>query len=324
VRLTTLDNLVKGESGAFTIAKAAGLTLAAPENDEVLIAVEPYTIRWSPDPDVMELKLEFSRDNGSTFTTIADHAPNTGSYDWLVPINFTRNGIIRVSDASGRPWSEEGLLEFSLKFIYSGESDEPGAVLWFGSTDPKSPSFEFGRIAISGNAMEFGGLSKTIEPLAGGWHELRMRLDFRRDTAELRLDELMLFENAPLGTTREHYFQPNLALQAGGDNGVEFMMDDLAINVVQPDSTGGEELSFNALSEDFDRYDERNNALARCWRLAGASDKRNGAQLQGEGAQNRSLRLTSEPGRKLMIWLPFSLPDKIPFDISDKRFTIGN
>ena len=32
----------------------------------------------------------------------------------------------------------------------------------------------------------------------------------------------------------------------------------------------------------------------------------------------------SQAGKKLMIYLPFALPDKVPFDISDKNVVIEN
>ncbi len=141
------------------------------------------TIRWTEDPEVLEVKLEFSRDNGGSFSTIADHVEDNGKYDWLVPVNFTQNGIVRVSDASGRPWSEEGLLEFSFKFNYGGEGDEPEAMLWFGGSDPKDPGYGFAKITIGNAQVQFGGFSKAIDPLAGSWHELQVRFDFRRDSA---------------------------------------------------------------------------------------------------------------------------------------------
>ncbi|HEX7501877.1 MAG TPA: Ser-Thr-rich GPI-anchored membrane family protein, partial [Acidobacteriota bacterium] len=322
VRVTTVDNLVQGNSGVFAIASSVGLKLTAPNGNELLKPVETQTIRWSQDPDILEVKLEFSRDNGGTYATIADHVPDTGSYDWLVPINFTRNGIIRVSDASGRPWINEGMLEYKFKFNYAGEGTEPGVELWFGSKDPKAPSYEFSRIEIGNETVGFGDFAKAILPLAGSWHELRVRLDLRRDSAEIRLDDQLLFENAPLGTTREHYFQPFLVLQTGGTTPLEFTMDDLAINVIQLDSAGAEELRFNALSENFDRYDGQANALETCWQWLNPADKKSSVELGQDGVAGKALKLRTEAGKQLLIWLPFSLPDKVPFDISDKCFMI--
>jgi Leucine-rich repeat (LRR) protein len=324
VRITTVDNLVQGSSGAFTISKTTGLIMTSPNGNEIMKPVETQTLRWNQDPDILEVKLEFSRNNGGTYATIADHAPNTGSYDWLVPINFTRNGIFRVSDASGKPWLNDGLLEFSFKFSYAGEGDEPGAFIWFGSIDPKAPSYGFGKIEISNNAIGFREITKAIEPLAGSWHELRVRFDFSRDSAEIKLDEQSLFENAPLHTSREHYFEPFLLLQTGGEKALDFAMDDLTINVIQINDIGSEELRFNVLSDDFDRYDGRANTPKSCWQWLDPADKKSSAELAPDGRIGNALILRTAAGKQMLIFLPFSLPDKVPFDISDKCFTIEN
>jgi hypothetical protein len=324
VRVTTVDNLVQANSGAFTISKTAGLILTAPNSDEMLKAAEPFAIRWSQDPDVLEVKLEFSRDNGGTFTTIANHVPDTGSYDWLAPVNFTRNGIIRVSDASGRPWLEDGLLEFSLKFSYSGEGEEPGVVLWFGGSDPKDPSYGFAKIDIGRTQVQFGGISKAIEPLTGNWHELRVRFDFGRDSAEIRLDGRVVFENAALNTTREHYFEQGLALKAGATQAMDLLLDDLSINVVRLDDEGADKERLNVLSDDFDRYDGQANTPENCWQWLNPVDKKSSIDLGQDGVAGKALRLRTEAGKQMLIFLPFSLPDKVPFDISDKCFNIEN
>jgi formylglycine-generating enzyme required for sulfatase activity/protocatechuate 3,4-dioxygenase beta subunit len=324
VRITTVDGLVKGESGVFTISSSVGLTLLSPNGGEILEPNETKAIRWSDDPDVLEVKLEFSRDNGGSFTTIADHVPDTGSYDWLVPVNFTRNGIVRVSDSSGKLWRENSLLEYSFKFIYNGTGEEPGAVFWFGGSDPQAPGYGFARIEIGSAKVQFGGIAKTIEPLAADWHELRVRFDFRRDTVEIHLDDQMLFANAALNTTREHYFQPYLVLQSGGEAPLDFTLDDLAVNVVQLDSVGEDRQLFNVLCENFDRYDKRVNGLQNCWHWQNTKDSETKVELKIENLSDKSMRMLTEGGKQLMIYLPFLLPDKVPFDISDKNMVIEN
>ncbi len=132
-----------------------------------------------------------------------------------------------------------------------------------------------------------------------------------------------MFENAALNTTQEHYFQTNLVLQAGGENELNFEMDDLDINVVRLDDLGNDKQLLNVLKEDFDRYDGVSNVLQNCWWGLNALDKENKIALNLDSPVNKTLRLQNAAGKQLLIWLPFSLPDKVPFDISDKCFTIG-
>jgi hypothetical protein len=322
LRIIALDNQVQGDSGRFAIAASVGLALASPNGNEMLKAAEPHVIRWTDDPNVLEVKLEYSHDNGVTYATIADHVADTGNYEWLAPVNFMRNGIVRISDSSGKPWMNDGLLEVGFKFSYAGAGDEPGAILWFGGSDPRDPGFGFARLGIGRSQVEFGGIGRAIESLEGGWHELRVRFDFRRDTAVIFIDEQLLFENAALHTTRERYFQPNLTLQIGGDNQAELVMDDLAINVVSLNDAGEDKESFVVLRDNFDRYDERANALGNCWQSRAVNSEANKIDLDSDAAAGKALMVKSEAGKKLLIWLPFSLPDKVPFDISDRNFTI--
>lgn len=322
VKVTALDNKASARSGNFAVAADAGLALLAPNGDAPLRPNEPLAVRWTVDPDVLDVKLEFSRDNGGTFSTIADHVANTGRYDWLVPVRFTRNGIVRVSDASGRPWAGEGLLELAFRFRLAAQGDGPAFRLWFGNSKPKAPGCGFAAIDIGEREVGFGGLSMPIEPLAGGWHELKVRLDFRRDEAELRLDDRVLFANAALGTTREHHFEPALTLQAGREKDLDLALDDLAIDVVQLDEAGDEAQRFSVLRDDFERYDEA-NPMQSCWRGVNAADEKAGSWLDRETPGNKALRLRSAAGAPLLLLLPFSLPECVPFDISDRQLTVA-
>jgi hypothetical protein len=229
---------------------------------------------------------------------------------------------VRVTDAGGRPWQDEGLLECTLKFLRPGGGEEPGMILWFGSSDPGAPSFGFARIDISGKDVAFAGVSKSIGSLAGGWHELKVRLDLRRDTAGIWLDDSMLYENAALRTTREHYFETGLALIAGGGRAMAMQLDDLAIRVVRQDAAGMDLESYCVLQDDFERYDGKADPLAGGWRRRDL-DEAGQMELDASVPENKSLRLQTAAGKKMLLHLPFSLPARIPFDISDEGFTVA-
>lgn len=326
IRITTVDNLVKGDSGIFTISNISGLVLLAPNGDGILKPAVRQLIRWQGDPSVLEVKLEFSRNNGSTFSTIADHVPNTGRYEWLVPVNFTRNAIIRVSDSNGKLWQDKAFLEYSFRFSYSPENDyqQPAAVFWFGSSDPESPSYGFARITLAHDVIQFSDFSKSIEPLSGAWHELRVRFDFHHDTATLYLDKQPLFENLSLFTSHNHYFEPYLVLQSGADVPIDFRFDDLQINIVQLDDEGNDQKLFTVLADPFERYNEKVNGIQNCWRMKNPKVKESTVAVEAENNSNKVLRLNSVAGKSILLYLPINIPARIPFDISDQCFTIEN
>lgn len=324
IRVIAVDNLVTGIGPKFSIVSTAALAVTAPNSGEVLKAAQPFPIRWTRDPDVLDVRLEYSPDNGGTFSTIAEHAENSGEFAWQAPVRFGRNGIVRVSDANGRPWQDNGLLEVELAFRLRAEGDEPALALWFGGSDPRDPSCGFARLEIGRGALRFGGLSFPVASLAEGLHGLRLRFDFRRDTLEALLDERPVFAGAPLGTTREFRFRPQLVLQAGGAAPAELLLSDLAVRVVLPGEAGGEPEAFTVLHDDFERYDARRNALESCWRLPAAGAEESRVRVEAAGPADQALRVAGEPGRTLRIALPFSLPDTVPFDVSDQCFTIDN
>ncbi len=322
VRVKTRDNLVSADSGKFSVTADAGLTLLAPNGDAPLRPREPLVVRWTVDPGVMDVKLEFSRDNGSTYAVIADSAPNTGRFDWPAPPLLTRNGIVRVSDASGRPWEGEGVLEVAFRYRCAGQGDGPAFRLWFGGGDPRDPGHGFAEISIGGDEIGFAGLSRAVEPAVGNWHDMKIRLDLRRDAADIEVDGRPLFENAALGTTRERFFQPLLALQACGGEPADLAVDDLAVAVVQADEAGGEPRRFSVLRDDFERYDDEANPLRSCWQGTSSVIGEARAWLDRGEPGNQALRLRSAAGTPLLVLLPFSLPERIPFDISDRQLTV--
>ena len=76
------------------------LELDKPNGGEVWEAGRPYDIAWSttdeagPDPGLVS--LEYSTDDGLTWSTIADEEPNDGSHEWTVPGTLDGTASVRV------------------------------------------------------------------------------------------------------------------------------------------------------------------------------------------------------------------------------------
>jgi len=91
----------------FTITAAAtnaSLTVLSPNGGETLTAGAAHTITWSSTGNVPSVKLEFSADDGASWSLITANAANTGSYTWSVPQTNTIQARIRISDtADGDP-----------------------------------------------------------------------------------------------------------------------------------------------------------------------------------------------------------------------------
>ena len=58
---------------------------------------QTYTITWTSTAGVGNVKIEYSTDGGTTYSTVIESTSNTGSYDWLVPGTPSGSCLVRVS-----------------------------------------------------------------------------------------------------------------------------------------------------------------------------------------------------------------------------------
>jgi hypothetical protein len=75
------------------------LVLTSPVGGEFWVAGMTYPVTWAAQPIVGAVKLEYSIDGGTNWTTIIASTPNDGSYDWVVPNSLSTMCLVRVSDA---------------------------------------------------------------------------------------------------------------------------------------------------------------------------------------------------------------------------------
>ena len=83
------------------------LTVTGPVAGEMLQVGSTYPITWDSTGTVGDVTIEYSTDNGATFTTIASSVSNTGSYSWTVPGTPSPECIIKISEtADGDPYDQ--------------------------------------------------------------------------------------------------------------------------------------------------------------------------------------------------------------------------
>ncbi len=90
------------------------VTVTSPNGGETLIAGNSYTITWTA-LGVSAVKLEYSTNNGGTWSTIVSSTPaSAGSYNWTVLNTPTTQGLMRVSDASSPNVNDVSNTVFSI------------------------------------------------------------------------------------------------------------------------------------------------------------------------------------------------------------------
>lgn len=105
-----VGNLGSDSSAAnFTIADqtAPALAVSAPGGGETWNTGSTHAIHWSASDNVSvtSVSLDFSADNGGSWSPIATGLANSGSYSWVVPNTPTSQGRVRGTayDAAGNP-----------------------------------------------------------------------------------------------------------------------------------------------------------------------------------------------------------------------------
>jgi len=88
-----------GAAFVARIADESEITVNSPDGGEVLVGGSPLTLTWAGSGSVANVKIEYSGDNGATWTTVTASTANTGSYLWSVPAVASTGGLIRIGEA---------------------------------------------------------------------------------------------------------------------------------------------------------------------------------------------------------------------------------
>ncbi|UCH97903.1 MAG: hypothetical protein JSV88_13900, partial [Candidatus Aminicenantes bacterium] len=95
--------------GLLDVVSAAGVplqaavTVTSPNGGESWEVGSAYNITWTSTVIIGDLKIEYSTDNGTWWSTIVVSTENDGSYTWTVPDNLSDNCLVRIS---GIDWDE--------------------------------------------------------------------------------------------------------------------------------------------------------------------------------------------------------------------------
>jgi len=76
------------------------ILLSSPNGGEELIAGQTETISWDSAGDINYVSLEYSANNGVSWSDVNSSTANDGSYDWVVPEVTSNQCLVRVSDVN--------------------------------------------------------------------------------------------------------------------------------------------------------------------------------------------------------------------------------
>ncbi|MFO7890010.1 MAG: hypothetical protein R6V04_06690 [bacterium] len=85
---------------AITSQTSESITVDIPNGKETWYAGTKHYITWHTSKFNDPVKIEYSTDNGYSYSTIISSTANDGSYEWTVPQDFSSQCLVRISDAA--------------------------------------------------------------------------------------------------------------------------------------------------------------------------------------------------------------------------------
>ena len=114
VRVSNASDASVSDQSDAVFAVLATVTVTAPNGGESWAAGSTQNITWLS-YGVENVKLQYSANNGSTWTTItASTGAAAGNYSWIVPGTPGTNCLVQVSDASNASVNDQSNAVFSI------------------------------------------------------------------------------------------------------------------------------------------------------------------------------------------------------------------
>jgi Leucine-rich repeat (LRR) protein len=114
VKVSDTGGLASDTSDAvFTIAAQRTITVTTPDGSENWEGATSHNITWNSTGAISNVKIEYSTDNGGSWSTEAASTANDGSYNWTVPNTPSTQCLVKVSDTAG-PASDTSNAVFTI------------------------------------------------------------------------------------------------------------------------------------------------------------------------------------------------------------------
>jgi uncharacterized protein (DUF1330 family) len=92
----------------------SNITVTSPNGGENWIEGEIHNITWNPPGNICSVMIEYSVNNGATWSTINESTLNDGSYSWTVPNTPSTTCKVRISDAADGTPSDQSNAVFTI------------------------------------------------------------------------------------------------------------------------------------------------------------------------------------------------------------------
>jgi len=90
------------------------ISITSPNGGEIWLVGTTQSVSWTSTGTINEVRLEYSLNNGGTWTTFKDHTPNDGGFGWTLPLVESSNALVRISDANNSGINDVSDAVFSI------------------------------------------------------------------------------------------------------------------------------------------------------------------------------------------------------------------
>ena len=90
------------------------ITVTSPNGGESWTAGSAHNITWTSSGSVANVKIEYSTNNGSSWSAVSSSTTNDGSFAWTVPSVSSSQCLVRISDAADGSPSDTSNAVFSI------------------------------------------------------------------------------------------------------------------------------------------------------------------------------------------------------------------
>ncbi len=133
VRISDVDGNPSDQSDhPFTIMNAA-ITLTKPNAGEKWTAGSSQEITWTSSGTSGNVKIEYSANGGSNWSTIITSTPDDGAYSWTIPNTPSTNCLVKIADTDGTP-SDQSDNPFAIQSAYITVNQPNGGEIWTAGT----------------------------------------------------------------------------------------------------------------------------------------------------------------------------------------------
>jgi PKD repeat protein len=93
------------------------ITVTRPNGGESFFIGSTDTVKWKSAGPITQVKIEVSRNGGSTWRVLTESAPNDGAYEWPIGGMTSNNCLVRISDAADGAPIDSSDASFSIDVI---------------------------------------------------------------------------------------------------------------------------------------------------------------------------------------------------------------